>query len=179
MKTAHNIKYFLLILLLLLPFTATAEPARVLSVIDGNTIEVIYKGKPEKVRFLKVNTPESVHLYRKKNMPPRTTAFEYAKKRLSGRYVDLEFEGEFRGRYGRLLAYVYVKGVNFNLELVRQGLSLYYTKYGKSRRYDKEFRAAEKAARDEKRGIWSTPESTQKYLGLESNWGRKAATINE
>jgi micrococcal nuclease len=40
----------------------------------------------------------------------------YAKKRLEGKYVDLEFEGAFRGRYGRLLAYVIVDGVNFNLE---------------------------------------------------------------
>jgi len=55
-------------------------------------------------------------------------ASDYTKKRLKGKYVDLEFEGPIRGRYGRLLAYVFVDGVNFNLELVRQGLSPYYTK---------------------------------------------------
>ncbi len=43
-------------------------------------------------------------------------ASDYTKKRLEGKYVDLEFEGAFRGRYGRLLAYVIVDGVNFNLE---------------------------------------------------------------
>ena len=42
-------------------------------------------------------------------------ASAYAKKRLYGKYVDLEFEGPIRGRYGRLLAYVFVDGRNFNL----------------------------------------------------------------
>ena len=51
-------------------------------------------------------------------------ALDFIKGRLGGEYVDLAFEGPFiRGRYGRLLAYVFVDGVNFNLEMVRQGLS--------------------------------------------------------
>ena len=96
----------------------------------------------------------------------------YARKILKGKYVDLEFEGEFRGRYGRLLAYVIVDGVNFNLELVRQGLSPYYTKYGLSEKYDKEFREAEKYARKHKLNIWADPELTKKYLRLKSKWGK-------
>ena len=51
-------------------------------------------------------------------------ASDFIKGRLKGKYVDLAFEGPFiRGRYGRLLASVFVDGVNFNLEMVRQGLS--------------------------------------------------------
>jgi endonuclease YncB( thermonuclease family) len=51
------------------------------------------------------------------------------------------------------MAYVFEDGENLNLDLVRQGLSPYYTKYGKGKKYDAEFRAAEKQAWKEKRNI--------------------------
>jgi len=143
----------------------------VIRIVDGDTIVVNYKGKPEKVRLLRVNTPESVHPDKKQNIPMGKVASDYTKKRLKGKCIDLEFEGELRGRYGRLLAYVIVDGVNFNLELVRQGLSPYYTKYGLSEKYDSEFRDAEKYARKQGLGIWENPELTKKYLRLKSKWG--------
>ena len=99
-------------------------------------------------------------------------ASDYTEKRLTGKYVDLEFEGPFRGRYGRLLAYMFVDGVNFNLELVRMGLSPYYTKYGLSQKYDQDFREAERHARNHKLGIWGDPNLTKKYLRLKSEWGQ-------
>ncbi|GAH16418.1 unnamed protein product, partial [marine sediment metagenome] len=92
-----------------------------------------------------------------------------------GKSVNLEFEiKKLRGNYGRLLAYVFVDGQNLNLDLVRQGLSAYYTKYGKSEKYDAKFRAAEKKARKEKLNIWGDPELTKKYLRLKSKWGQNA-----
>lgn len=69
-------------------------------------------------------------------------AADCTKSRLQGKSVALELESKTRGNYGRLLAYVFVDGQNFNLELVRQGLSPYYTKYGRSEKYDQAFRDA-------------------------------------
>ena len=57
-------------------------------------------------------------------------------------------DGVVNRRYGRLLVYVFVDGENFNLELVRQGVSPYYTKYGLTQKYDKEFRETERLARE-------------------------------
>jgi len=100
-------------------------------------------------------------------------ASKYTQKKLTGKYVNLEFEiKRLRGNHGRLLAYVFVDGQNLNLDLVRQGLSPYYTKYGKSQNYDAEFRAAEKQARKEKLNIWGDPELTKTYLRLKSKWGQ-------
>jgi endonuclease YncB( thermonuclease family) len=100
-------------------------------------------------------------------------ASRYTQKKLIGKYVNLEFEiKKLRGNYGRLLAYVFVDGQNLNLDLVRQGLSPYYTKYGKSEKYDAEFRAVEKQARKEELNIWGDPELTKKYLRLKSKWGQ-------
>jgi endonuclease YncB( thermonuclease family) len=65
---------------------------------------------------------------------------------------------EIRDRYDRYLAYVFVekdgKWVNYNVELVRAGLSPYFMKYGYSRRFHDEFVAAEAEAKAAKRGIW-------------------------
>jgi len=133
----------LLALLFAFPILASAGQYQVVRVVDGDTIVVDYQGKHEKVRLLCVNTPESVHPDEKQNVPMGKVASDYAKKKLTGKYVDLEFEGSrLRGNYGRLLAYVFVDGQNFNLDLVKQGLSPYYTKYGRSQKYDHEFRSA-------------------------------------
>ncbi len=105
-------------------------------------------------------------------------ASDFTKKSLKGKYVDLEFEGPIRGHYGRLLAYVFVDGVNFNLELVRQGLSPYYIKYGLSQKYDQEFRQAERYARKHELNIWGDPELTKKYLKLKSKWGQYRSKIS-
>jgi len=161
------------ILFLTLPVLAFAGQYKVIRIVDGDTIVIQYDGKYEKVRLLCVNTPESVHPDKKQNIPMGKVASKYTMKKLTGKDVNLEFEiDRLRGHHGRLLAYVFVDGGNLNLDLVRQGLSPYYTKYGKSKKYDAEFRAVEKLARKEKLNIWGDPELTKKYLRLKSKWGQ-------
>jgi len=123
MKRIYKILPALAFALLILPALLFAGQHKVIRVVDGDTIVVDYKGKNEKVRMLCVNTPESVHPDKKQNIPMGKTASNYTKKRLKGRYVDLEFEGPLRGNYNRLLSYLILDGENFNLELVKQGLS--------------------------------------------------------
>ena len=170
---------FLTTFLIIFPILASAGQYKVIRVVDGDTIVVRYNGKYEKVRLLCVNTPESVHPDKKQNIPMGKVASRYVEKKLLdeyGRYVDLKFEMDrIRGNHGRLLAYVFVNGKNLNIDLVRQGLSPYYTKYGRSQKYDAEFRVAEKQARKEKLNIWSDPELTKKYLRLKSKWGQRSS----
>lgn len=152
---------------------AREGPYPVVRVVDGDTIIILRQGKHERVRLLRVNTPESVHPDPKQNTPTGKVASEFTKRELSGEKVTLEFEREQRDRYGRLLAYVLVGDENFCVMLVEEGLSPYYTAYGLSEKYDAEFRRAERSAREARLNIWSTPESTQKYLRLKSKWGQK------
>ena len=176
-STVRAIACLLAVLFVLAAQAQAGDLYQVLRVVDGDTIVIDYQGQSEKVRLLCVDTPESVHPDAKQNIPMGQVASQYTKDRLSGKYVDIELEGDrIRGHYGRLLAYVIVGGSNFNLELVRQGLSPYYTKYGHSQRYDAEFKSAEKQARDEGLGIWGDPELTQKYLRLKSKWGGQSAS---
>jgi micrococcal nuclease len=164
----------LIVLLIISPELTFAGQYKVVRVVDGDTIVIRYGAKYEKVRMLCVNTPESVHPDEKQNIPMGKVASRYTQKKVTGKSVKLEFEiKRLRGNHGRLLAYVFVDGQNINLDLVRQGLSPYYTKYGKSEKYDSEFRAAEKKARKEKLNIWGDPELTKKYLRLKSKWGQR------
>jgi len=81
--------------------------ARVSRVVDGDTIAVRVDGADERVRYIGVDTPETV----KPNAPvecfgPAASALNRALVR-TGERVTLRFDRELRDRYGRLLAYVY------------------------------------------------------------------------
>ena len=86
-----------------------AASARVLRVIDGDTIEVSIEGSEEDVRYIGVDTPETV----KPGAPvecygPQASAANH--RLVEGRTVRLVFDRERRDAYGRLLAYVYARG---------------------------------------------------------------------
>jgi micrococcal nuclease len=83
--------------------------ARVVRVIDGDTIEVAIDGAEEDVRYIGVDTPETV----KPGAPvqcygPQASAANH--RLVEGRTVRLVFDRERRDPYGRLLAYVYTRG---------------------------------------------------------------------
>ncbi len=88
-------------------------------------------------------------------------AKKFAKKFFAGvNRVRLERDHpkEIRGAYGRYLSYVFVQKngvwVNYNVEAVRAGMTPYFTKYGYSRRFHKDFVEAEKQAQAKQLGIW-------------------------
>ena len=70
--------------------------------------------------------------------------------------------------YDRYLAYVLIRRgdgwLNLNVEMVRQGLSPYFEKYGRCKRRHDAFVAAENEAREAKRGIWG-PTAPIKHYG--------------
>jgi micrococcal nuclease len=85
-----------------------AVSARVVRVIDGDTIEVSIDGAEEDVRYIGVDTPETV----KPGAPvqcygPQANAENH--RLVEGRTVRLVFDRERRDAYGRLLAYVYTR----------------------------------------------------------------------
>jgi endonuclease YncB( thermonuclease family) len=73
--------------------------------------------------------------------------------------LERDHPGEIRDFFNRYLAYIFAKKngewVNYNVECVRAGMSPYFMKYGRSRRFHKEFIQAEKEAKEAQRGVWS------------------------
>lgn len=89
--------------------------ARVVRVVDGDTIVVEIDGQEEKVRLIGIDTPESVASQEyldktgKENTEAGKTASEYTKSLLTeGQTVYLEKDTSDTDRYGRLLRYVWI-----------------------------------------------------------------------
>lgn len=128
---------------------------RVSAVIDGDTLDLVPAGDrraaPVRVRLLNINTPER----RQRGWGEAKAALE---RLVRGREVSLRFaepgQRAAGDRYDRVLAYVFVGDVNANVELVRQGWSPYWTRYGEGR-FPREFRDAEADARAKRRGLWA------------------------
>jgi micrococcal nuclease len=133
------------------PETAAALVERV---VDGDTIHVVVNGQKETVRMLLVDTPETKHPD-KPVEPFGPEASEFAKERLEGRTVRLEFDGPKRDKYDRLLAYVWIDDVLFNELLVENGLARLAYVYDPPYRHYNAIAAAENRAMKEKKGIWS------------------------
>jgi micrococcal nuclease len=96
--------------------------APVTRIVDGDTIAVAVDGEEERVRYIGVDTPESV------TAGEPVECFGPEASRFNARLVEdeevrLVFDAERRDRYGRLLAYVYVGETFVNAELVRRGFA--------------------------------------------------------
>jgi micrococcal nuclease len=131
------------------PRSATAYVVRA---VDGDTIEVRLDGRTEDVRYIGVDTPETV----KPNTPvqcfgPR--AHRFNAHLIAGRRVRLDFDAERRDVYGRLLAYVHLGRRFVNAELVRRGLGRTLT-IPPNDRFAGRFKRLEMAAARAGRGLW-------------------------
>jgi endonuclease YncB( thermonuclease family) len=155
----------------------------VASVIDGDTIRVkglqssmrllaidteeTFKTEDERRRYA-----EGWEQYKKKNRGTASRPVKFATplgedakhwamdffQGIDSVKLERDHPGEIRDYYGRYLAYVLAKKngtwVNYNVESVRAGMSPYFVKYGRSRRFHKEFMDAEAEAKAAQRGIW-------------------------
>lgn len=95
--------------------------ARVLHVVDGDTIDVSLDGREESVRYIGIDTPES-----NPDQPIECFGHEAEDENarmVGGETVTLEFGPERRDDYGRLLAYVRVGERFVNAELVERGFA--------------------------------------------------------
>lgn len=119
--------------------------------VDGDTVEL---DNGEKVRYIGINTPESVDPRRPVECFGKEAA-EFNKHLVEGKKVVLERDVSDRDRYGRLLRFVFLEdGTLINEALVRDGYAFVAT-YPPDISKQDIFRAAEKFAREEKRGLWS------------------------
>jgi micrococcal nuclease len=138
----------------------SSSSGRVTRIVDGDTIHVAVDGREEKVRYIGVDTPESV----KPGTPvqcfaKRASAFN--ERLLAGERVRLVRDAEERDRYGRLLAYVYRArdGLFVNAALVRRGYAVPLT-IPPNVAHEQQFRELAANARRKGRGLWSACRSS-------------------
>ncbi len=117
---------------------------RVMGVLDGDSIIVLDgDGSEHTIRLLGIDAPE-------RGQPHADAARQFLAGKLAHRSVGLVIHG--RDRYGRSIATVYLGDDNINLLMVREGHAWWYRHYAP---HDHLLEAAERAAREQRSGLWS------------------------
>lgn len=132
-------------------------PYTVLRVVDGDTAMIDIDGEETRVRFIGVDTPESVNPDESKNTPEGKVASDFTKDLLSNQEVYLEYDVDQYDDYSRTLAYVYLDDQKTMVqdELLKAGLATTMTIQPNSKYADR-FYALQVEAREHFVGFWRT-----------------------
>jgi micrococcal nuclease len=124
-------------------------------ITDGDTI-ITTTG--EKIRLLGIDSPEIAS----EKMPAQFFSEESkiaAINLLKGKSIRLEFDEEKTDKYGRLLAYIFLKdGTFINAKLIEDGYARAYF-IPPNVKYYSHFKKLEKEAIKNRKGVWSEPDS--------------------
>ena len=119
---------------------------KVIAVKDGDTIVILFDGKPLAIRLAHIDCPEI-----KKKQPYGTAAKKFTADFCFGKIVRVENDGKF-DRNKRMIAVVYNEnGINLNRQLVKAGLAWHFKKYSS----DLVYAQLEIAARNNRTGLWA------------------------
>jgi micrococcal nuclease len=129
---------------------------------DGDTI--LLKNN-NRVRYIGINTPEVAH----KDQPAEPYGYaakKYNIKLVYGKQVRIEYDRNKKDRYGRLLAYVFLKDGKFvNEAMIREGYA-YCLFHKENSKYSDLFLKTQREAMKSNRGIWRKWQETgDGYVG--------------
>ena len=139
--------------------------ATVRRVVDGDTVEL---ADGRLVRYLGIDAPElhrrTLAGWVKDPQPFAQAAAARNEELVRGRQIRLEYEGQTRDRFGRLLAYVSVEGTQVNAVLVSEGLARAWTPRRPSARTE-ELATLSERARRARRGLWAVKPDREEREG--------------
>jgi endonuclease YncB( thermonuclease family) len=124
------------------------DAAKVIRIVDGDTIEVVLRGNSETVRYIGIDTPE-------RGQPGYNAAKEANRTLVGGKTVYLQQDRTDRDAFGRLLRYIFLEdGTLVNAQLISDGMAQPVEYRPDTARAEEFRRLALEAARAE-RGFWS------------------------
>lgn len=131
--------------------------ARVLHVIDGDTVTVRTQDTTEDVRLLGLDAPEVAHPGDEGECFGNESTEALARRLPHGSRVQLLTDPTQNqiDRYGRLLRYVHADGLDVAKNMIRSGAASARRDSPAVQRYD-QYAQAENAAQHENRGLWRT-----------------------
>lgn len=144
-----RIKNLKLILLLCLPLSLFAFPAKVIKISDGDTITVLSGKEQTKVRLYGIDAPEKKQDYGQRSK-------QFLASLIAGQIVEVEPKG--KDRYKRTLGIIHHKGQDINAQMVLNGYAWAYVKYSKI------YVDQEKLARENKLGLWQSSDPTPPWV---------------
>jgi len=135
----------LLFLLLACTFNAAhAEEflAKVIAVLDGDTVLVLRGAQQIKVRLVNIDAPEKAQEY---GMASRQSLVEMVLRK------QVQVSSQAMDEYGRMVAQIEVGGLKVNEEQVRRGMAWEYSHFHSDRHYI----ALQSEAQQARRGLWA------------------------
>lgn len=146
------------------------EIVELIKCVDGDTATFNINGKRKKVRFLGIDTPESVHPYKEVEEYGKD-ASEYTCNLLkNANIIELSYENDLSktDKYGRILAWVWADNELVQEKLVSIGYAEVKYIYAKYSKLDNLYKVEEEA-KNKKIGIW--------YDYEEQNYKDKTYTV--
>lgn len=154
-------KLFILLTIMVLFLTSNVYASNKVKVtlnscVDGDTANFVIKNKTKKVRFLGINTPESVKKDSDVEAYGKEASNYTCKKLKSAKKIELEYDpkSDKKDKYDRVLAWVFVDGKLLQKDLVSKGyakVAYLYDDY----LYTDQIKKAEENAKSKKLRVWS------------------------
>ncbi|MDX8400190.1 MAG: thermonuclease family protein [Gallionellaceae bacterium] len=116
--------------------------AKVIAVMDGDTVMVLRKGQRLKIRLANIDAPEKAQAFGPESRDSLQQMVGKKQVQIDSQAVD---------QYGRIVGTIFVNDLNANEEQVRRGLAWEYSHYHS----DKGYIALEKEAKQARRGLWA------------------------
>jgi endonuclease YncB( thermonuclease family) len=136
------------------------QPARVVAVIDGDTLTVLDATNTQhRGRLAGIDAPERAQ-------PFGTKARERMAALAMGKSVAVHSQGQ--DKYGREIARIEFEGQDVGRQLVAEGLAWHYTRYSD----DAGLAAAERDARAARRGLWADAKPVPPWEWRKTESGR-------
>jgi micrococcal nuclease len=151
--------------------------AKVLRVVDGDTIHVSLNNKDITIRMIGIDTPETVDP-RKPVQCFGKEASNHAHQLLDGTTVYLEqdsSQGDY-DKYNRLLSYIWMSdGRLFNQVMIAEGYAFEYT-YNLPYKYQSQFKDDQHNAQSQQLGLWA-PTTCNGVHGVVSSIAATITTV--
>lgn len=124
---------------------AAVQPfsAKVIAVLDGDTVMILRSNGPMKVRLAEIDAPEKLQ-----------TFGETSKRSLSDMVMgkQVQVASQAIDQYGRMVAHLSLDGLDINAEQIRRGMAWEYSNFHSN----KKLKALEADARQAPRGLWAS-----------------------
>jgi endonuclease YncB( thermonuclease family) len=129
--------------------------AKVIAVLDGDTVLILHNGKAIKVRIANIDAPEKTQAFGKQS---RESLLEMVGKK------QVQIDSQAVDQYGRIVGLIEVDGRNVNQEQVKRGMAWEYSHYHS----DKTYLLLQSDAQQVRRGLWaqSSPQAPWQWRKL-------------
>ncbi|HLP97739.1 MAG TPA: thermonuclease family protein [Sideroxyarcus sp.] len=121
---------------------AESFSAKVIAVMDGDTVLVLRGGQKLKVRMANIDAPEKDQAFGKQS---RESLLEMVGKK------QVQIDSQAVDQYGRIVGQISVEGRSINQEQVKRGMAWEYSHYHS----DKTYIGLQSDAQQARRGLWT------------------------